>query len=97
MSATERWFLAVGRAEAASFLCLLLIAMPLKYALGRPEAVAWVGWLHGILFLIYVVAVGSLARVAEWPWSRIALGLLAALVPLGPLALEWHLGRTRAA
>ncbi|MEQ1564945.1 MAG: DUF3817 domain-containing protein [Myxococcota bacterium] len=97
MSSTWRWFLALGRAEALSFLVLVCVAMPLKYVLGRPEAVAWVGWLHGILFMIYAIAIGSIARVEGWSWSRIALGVLAALVPLGPLAFEWQLARTRAA
>lgn len=97
MSSIERWFLALGRAEALSFLVLVCVAMPLKYVLGRPEAVAWVGWLHGILFMIYVIAVGSIARVDGWPWSRVVLGLIAAFVPFGPLAFEWQLARSRAA
>jgi integral membrane protein len=85
---TLTWFRWIGRAEALSLILLMGVAMPLKYALGRPEAVQWVGWVHGILFLVYVIALGSVARVEGWSWPRIALGVLASMVPFGPLAFE---------
>ena len=49
------WFYTLGRAETASFVVLLGIAMPLKYAAGMPAATAWVGWLHGMLLFVYVL------------------------------------------
>src|SRR5262249_12017979 len=55
----------VGYAEGVSFLLLLGVAMPLKYAAGMPEVVFWVGLAHGILFMLYVAAVAHAYRVGE--------------------------------
>ena len=44
-----------GYLEGTSFLLLLGIAMPLKYMFDIPEAVGYVGPVHGILFVAYVV------------------------------------------
>ena len=44
---------AVGLAEGVSFLLLLGVAMPLKYAAGYPQAVRIVGWVHGLFFMGY--------------------------------------------
>ena len=76
-SLTATWFRAISRAEGVSLLLLFGFAMPLKYAFGEPAAVHWVGWIHGILFLVYGIALGSAARVGSWPWMRVAIGLIA--------------------
>jgi integral membrane protein len=90
---TERWFRAIATAEALSLLALFGVAMPLKYAFGRPEAVAWVGWIHGILFLVYLVALLSAARVGGWRLPVVLAGLAASLVPFGPFVLHAWLDR----
>jgi integral membrane protein len=46
-----RFLRAVSLTEGLSFLLLLLVAMPLKYAWGYPHAVQYLGWAHGALFL----------------------------------------------
>lgn len=48
-----RW---VSFAEGLSLLALVGVAMPLKYALGMPLAVRWVGSAHGVLFVVFVLA-----------------------------------------
>jgi integral membrane protein len=40
--------------EGASYLCLVLIAMPLKYWFGVPVAVRIAGGVHGLLFLAFI-------------------------------------------
>ena len=40
--------------EAISYLILLLIAMPLKYIFDIPEAVKYMGWVHGWLFVPFL-------------------------------------------
>ena len=41
--------------EGISTLVLFLVAMPLKYVLGYPMAVTYVGWVHGVLLsLIHI-------------------------------------------
>jgi integral membrane protein len=82
------WFYALGRIETASFVALLGIAMPLKYAAGMPTATAWVGWLHGMLLLVYVIALMSVVRIHGLGLRRAAEGAVLALLPFGPLWLE---------
>jgi integral membrane protein len=83
----------VGFLEALSFLVLVGIAMPLKYAAGRPEAVRVVGMAHGVLFLLYLLAVIQAAVAYRWNFKRTALLLIASLVPCGPFVAEAKLLR----
>ncbi|MBU3664063.1 MAG: DUF3817 domain-containing protein, partial [Bacteroidetes bacterium] len=39
--------------EGVSFIVLMFIAMPLKYGANWPYAVKYVGWAHGLLFVLY--------------------------------------------
>jgi len=78
----------IGLAEGTSFLVLLLIAMPLKYLANAPAAVRIVGALHGGLFLLYVAAVLLAALLSRWKWTRILLGLISSVVPLGPFFFD---------
>lgn len=84
-----RW---IGRAEGVSYLLLLGVGMPLKYAAGRPEAVEWLGWAHGMLFLAYVVALAAAAREQGWGPGRIVMGFVASLLPFGPFVFERNAG-----
>ena len=47
----------MGLFEGGSLLILVFIGMPLKYWAGFPEAVRFVGSLHGFLFVLYVFIV----------------------------------------
>ena len=88
-----RSFLVIARAEGISFLFLLGVAMPLKYAADMPGATAWTGWVHGQLFLLYLIAMGSAARTQSWTWLRTAAAFVAAVVPFGTFVLERRLRR----
>jgi integral membrane protein len=81
-------FVWIGRAEAVSFLVLLGIAMPLKYAFGHPEATLVAGWTHGLLFIAYVAALVRVARAEGWSRARAGIAFVAALLPFGPLVVE---------
>ena len=78
----------VGLAEGTSFLLLLLVAMPIKYLANSPEAVRIVGALHGGLFLIYVGLVLLSGALGRWKWTRVLLGLISSVVPLGPFFFD---------
>jgi integral membrane protein len=80
-----RW---LGRFEGSSFLILLLIAMPLKYIWGLPEAVRAVGMAHGVLFLLYLLLANLLAQRLHWSKKVWALSYIAAVVPLGTFWFE---------
>ena len=82
---------AVGMIEAISFLVLLGIAMPLKYFADLPEAVRIVGWVHGILFIGFLVALMLARDAMQWNLRWTALVLLAALLPFGPFVIDGRL------
>lgn len=67
--------------EAVSFLCLLCIAMPLKYAAGMPKATMIAGSIHGGLFLL-VMGLLYAAFTGEYLRPRLAwLVFVGAVVP----------------
>jgi integral membrane protein len=86
----------IGRFEGLSFLLLLGIAMPLKYLAGRPEAVQWVGWAHGVLFILYLVLIAKAWAQRRWPLARPFLLVAAAFFPFGPFLIEPRLRRWEA-
>ena len=83
----------IGIAEGISFLLLLGIAMPLKYVAGIPEMVKWVGWIHGLLFVLYLAAVAHVTFLHRWSVLRVAGAFLAALLPFGTFVLDAKLRR----
>jgi len=93
-SGPRAWFLAVARAEGLSLLLLMGVAMPLKRLAGIPEPVSWVGWVHGMLVFVYLIALGSVRRVDGWSLPRCAAAFAASLVPFGTFAFERWLART---
>jgi integral membrane protein len=84
---------AVALVEGASFLLLLGVAMPLKYLAGMPEAVKVVGWAHGVLFMLFLLALVEVAAARALPWKRIVAAAVASVVPFGPFVLDGHLRR----
>ena len=84
---------AIGLIEGVSFLLLLGVAMPLKYLAGMPQAVTAAGWLHGLLFITFCIALTQAHQNANWtPW-RSGTVLIAALLPFGPFVIDKKLRR----
>jgi integral membrane protein len=86
-------FRAVAFWEGLSFLLLLFVAMPLKYALGLPQAVRVVGMAHGVLFVAYLATLALAAVEHHWGVKRLTVAVLASLVPGGTFWLDTHLRR----
>jgi integral membrane protein len=82
---------AVGLIEGSSFLLLLLIAMPLKYFAGIAQGVQVVGAIHGVLFILYILAVIQAAVVRKWSMGRMLFMLIASSIPLAPFLLDARL------
>ncbi len=78
----------VGFLEAISFLLLVGVAMPLKYFAAQPLAVRYVGMAHGILFLLYLLALVPVALDYKWKAKTIAWAFLASLLPAGPFVFD---------
>jgi integral membrane protein len=83
-----KWFQYIGRLEGASFLVLLILAMPLKYYAQWPVLVQIMGPLHGALFFSYCTSVFMLGISAEWSVKKQGLALLAAVLPGGTFIFE---------
>lgn len=83
----------VAALEGLSFVLLLFVAMPLKYALGMPECVRIVGALHGVLFVAFGAALFRATLERAWPWTKALKMLLLTLIPFGAIPLERWLKR----
>ncbi|MBL7502406.1 DUF3817 domain-containing protein [Frankia sp. CNm7] len=60
---------------------LVLVAMPLKYAADTPQLVRAIGPIHGVLYIVYLLATFDLATKARIPGRRMILVMLAGTVP----------------
>lgn len=67
--------------EGVSYLVLLGIAMPLKYFADEPGAVRITGMIHGVLFMLFCVALALAWRQRRWSMRRATLVFASSLVP----------------
>jgi len=74
--------------EGVSFLLLLGIAMPLKYFADMPMAVKITGWIHGLLFILYVLALLQAGSSRRWSLEKMAFLFIASLLPFGPFMAD---------
>ena len=74
--------------EAASFLILLFIAMPLKYLAHFPVAVSIVGPIHGAIFLAYLGFTAVIAGKEKWRPGSVIGALAAGVLPFGPFVFD---------
>lgn len=84
-------FRAISIIEGISFLLLLFVAMPLKYVMDMPLAVTYVGWAHGVLFVVYVYMVFPTAHKLDWKFGKTFFALVAAILPFGPFVFDRNL------
>lgn len=62
------------------FLLLLCASMILRYGFDD-HSMVWVGQLHGLLYMIYVVITFLLGQRLRWPLGRLVMNLLAGTIP----------------
>ena len=86
-------FKVIGILEGISFLLLLLVAMPLKYAAGVDQAVTIVGGAHGALFVLYIAAAIHAFIALKWSLTKLFWALVAAVLPIGTFVFEAHLNK----
>jgi integral membrane protein len=81
-------FLKIGFAEGVSFILLIGIAMPLKYAAGILQPVRIVGMLHGILFILFGLSLLQAAIGYKWSFGKTTAAFLLSFIPFGTFFLE---------
>ena len=88
-----KWLILMGLVEGTSTLLLFLVAMPLKYHGGIPEAVRIAGSIHGLLFLA-LVAMFILGRsIVPLSTRMVWFGVIGAILPFGPFIVDVPLVR----
>ncbi|WP_461790502.1 DUF3817 domain-containing protein [Pedobacter sp.] len=81
-------FRKVAMAEGISYIVLLLIAMPLKYLANFPLAVKYVGWAHGLLFVLYIACLIMAWQERKWSFWKVVALFVASLLPFVPFYIE---------
>ncbi|MBW8524442.1 DUF3817 domain-containing protein [Chryseobacterium chendengshani] len=77
--------------EGVSYLILLFVAMPLKYLFDIPDAVKYFGWIHGVLFLVFIGILIITAFQYKWSLKRVIVYLIASVLPFIPFILDKNL------
>lgn len=76
-------FRLINKIEGYSFIILLFVAMPLKYAFGYPMATKIAGMLHGFLFLVFIYQLLEATRDVPFSKKEAMLYFVLSLVPFG--------------
>lgn len=76
-------FRLLALAEGVSLLVLFLVAMPLKYLMGKPLAVEIVGMIHGLLFIGYSLFLFYLGMRNSWSYRVMGISFISAFIPAG--------------
>ena len=82
------WLRKAGIAEGISFLILMGIAMPLKYFFQQPMAVSIVGWIHGVLFILFISLAWEFKTDRNKNLGWFAVAFVAALLPAGTFIFD---------
>ncbi len=91
------WFDWLSRFEGLSLLALFGVYMPAKYGFGveLDAGQGWFGWVHGMLFVLYLVALVVVTRTAGWSLLQAGGGFVASLLPFGTFVFESRSRRWR--
>lgn len=73
--------------EGLSYLILVFIAMPLKYLFDSPLAVKLVGMAHGVLFILFMIALIMAANKYKWKFLTFQL-FVYSLIPFGFILID---------
>lgn len=84
----------IGTIEGISFLLLVFIAMPMKRIFDMEAgilAVRYLGWAHGLLFVLYCVALYLAMEAKNWSLKKSFALFIAALLPFGPFIADRYI------
>ena len=78
----------IGNIEGVSYLLLLFIAMPMKYAYDMPAAVKITGMAHGVLFVAYCLLLAVCMKKFTWTLKFGVYLFIATLIPFGTFVTD---------
>ncbi|AKQ46368.1 membrane protein [Rufibacter radiotolerans] len=84
-------FRTVAVLEGISYLILLFIAMPLKRLAGIHEVQKYVGWAHGLLFILFVALLLQVWVTYKWSFYKVVVAFISSLIPFGTFILDRRL------
>lgn len=76
-------FRKIALVEGVSFLLILFVSMPLKYYMDIPIVNKYFGWVHGILFIVYILLAVEIVirrKINIWQFLRV---IIASIIPFG--------------
>jgi integral membrane protein len=73
----------IGLCEGGTLLILVAIAVPLRHLAGVPIATKIMGPIHGLVFILYLVALIDCISAGAFTSREIARGAIACLIPFG--------------
>ena len=73
----------LGLLEGCTLLILVVIAVPLRHLAGFPIATRIMGPIHGLVFILYLVALIDCISGGAWTPREMARGAIACLIPFG--------------
>jgi integral membrane protein len=74
--------------EGVSYILLLGIAVPIKYAFDNPTYVKLLGMPHGLLFIAYVILAVVIGSKLKWNNKTLFYVLLASIIPFGTFFVD---------
>ena len=74
--------------EGISYLSLFAFTMPLKYWASIPEPNKFIGYAHGILFILYVVVAFLFWYEKKWSFKRLLILVIASLLPFATFYVD---------
>jgi len=77
-----------GLLEGISFILLLGIGMPMKYSLGIGWPNQLIGIIHGVLFILYILAIFPVRQTFAWSNVTTFWVALAAFLPFGTFVAD---------
>ncbi len=84
-----RFFKIIATLEGISLLVLFGVAMPMKYIWHNETLMKPAGYIHGFLFIAYIIAAFILKESQNWPVKKFLIICLASVIPFGTFYIEY--------
>ena len=90
-----RRFRSRALAEGFSFI-LLLLEMPVKYVCGHPEGEKCTGWVHGLLFIRYIISLLQVKINYQWSFWKSFVAFFATLLLIRTFVFDLRMRKEEA-